>query len=150
MTFMKATPSGLVPLEEQELADYEAMLAEQEARKIPDLIDAIKNRIKSKVDAKIDSLKNGYSEREIQSWPVQLKEAEALLVDPSAPTPFLSNAKRDSETVEEYAAKVRANNAAWSSYAGQVVNWRAEMEDALDFCVTDADYETLLETINNA
>lgn len=79
-------------------------------------------------DEKLKSLQAGYPEREVLTWDAQSKEAEAYLKDNTTPTPFISAALNADETVEQYATLISTNNAAWSTYAGSIVQLRRKYE----------------------
>jgi len=93
----------------------------------------------SKCDEKLKSLQEGYPEREVLTWDAQSKEAEAYLKDNSTPTPFISAALNADETVHQYATLISTNNAAWSAYAGGIVQLRRNYESK----IADTDNESL-------
>ncbi|MCY1542893.1 hypothetical protein D9M68_786690 [compost metagenome] len=83
------------------------------------------------------ALKGQYPESERESWPIQLKEAEVLLVNPQASTPFLGllAAERGfGETVSELAAKVRAKNEAYGVLSATLTAKRHRLERQILTC----------------
>lgn len=103
------------------------------------------SKMKNLCDNKLSQLASDYPEREAQTWPVQLEEAKSYLADSASPTPFISAALNDGETVEQYANLIVANNAAWSDYAGSIVKMRRDFEAAIN---SAQNIEDLMAIIN--
>jgi len=69
---------------------------------------------------------------EVDSWPVQVREAEALALDPQAPTPLLAQiAAARGLTVALLAERVREKTALTSLASGAVIGRRQALEDAV-------------------
>lgn len=141
MTFMKATPSGLVPLEGQELADYEEMLAEKEARRIPDAKVSARTRLKTERDEIIDQPINNVqvasiSDREnIQGY--LLYETEEPIEWVMADNTFQLLMKSDLQVIQN--TYIMRKKLAYEAYANacralEVATTQAEM-DAIEVTV---------------
>lgn len=104
------------------------LIAMRDARKANAVVDT---------DKQLAALAAGYPEREISSWPQQIKEAEALSLNPEAETPLLSAmvAARDI-TREILASRILRNAAAYSEGAGQILGIRHHIDDLLDAATT--------------
>ena len=100
-------------------------------------------------DADLKKLATGYPEREAQTWPVQLEEANRYLADNTSPTPFISAALKQGETVEQYANLIVNNNAAWSDYAGKVVLKRRTFEHRINTATTVQELDQIVSEIND-
>lgn len=100
-----------------------------------------------KCDQMLAQLAAEYPAREVDTWAVQLKEAEAYMLNPSAPTPFIDAAKKDSESKNSYASLIIANNAAYSAYAGNIVKIRRDFESAIANALNKAQFEPVLAQI---
>jgi hypothetical protein len=88
-------------------------------------------------DKELAQLAETYPSGEISSWPQQVKEAEALTIDPNTATPLLSTiAVARGLTVADLAGRVLAKAAAYSEAAGQIIGKRQALEDALDIATT--------------
>lgn len=107
-------------VEDKTLEEIETELNQAKSNKLSQLHQSCDNDLKQ--------LATGYPERETQTWSIQLEEAKAYLTDNTTPTPFISAALRQGETVGQYAQLIVANNAAWSDYAGKVVLKRRTYE----------------------
>lgn len=91
-------------------------------------------------DQRLAALAAGYPEREIASWPQQIKESEALEADPEAPAPLLSMmATTRGISVTELASRVRNNAAGYSAAAGQILGARHKLDDLLEAAQTPED-----------
>jgi len=93
--------------------------------------------INAACDAAVAKLAASYPEREIQSWPQQVKEAEALAGDADAPAPLLAAiADTRGLPVTELAARVLSKMAAYAHASGALIGRRQAAEDALDTAET--------------
>jgi hypothetical protein len=96
--------------------------------------------INASCDAAVAALAAAYPEREIQSWPQQVKEAEALAADPQAAAPLLTAiAEARSLPVPELAARVLAKMAAYAAASGALIGRRQAAEDLIDAAETPED-----------
>lgn len=86
--------------------------------------------INAACDAAVFALTATYPQAEIQSWPQQVKEAEAY---PNAPTPLLESiALQRGLGVDELVQRVRAKVQAFSVGSGHYIGQRQALEDAID------------------
>ena len=86
------------------------------------------------------ALAASYPEREIQSWPQQVKEAEALAADPQAAAPLLTAiAEARSLPVVELASRVLGKMNAYSGASGALIGRRQAAEDLIDVAATPED-----------
>jgi hypothetical protein len=83
-------------------------------------------------DQLLAELSASYPEREVASWPQQVKEAEALQADETAATPLLDTlaAARGIERAD-LAARVRAKAGAYALASGAIIGARQRIEDLL-------------------
>ena len=98
---------------------------------------------------KLEALAARYPEREAATWPIQIEEAKAYLLDNTAEIPFLTAAVPSDMTLIEYAELVKTNNAAWSTIAGSIVKMRIEAETAIGQTTTEAEVEAVIEGISH-
>ena len=74
-----------------------------------------------------------YPAGEVSSWGQQIAEAEALVLDPSAPAPLLlAIAEARGIAVADLAARVRAKWSAYAAASGEIIGRRQALEDAID------------------
>lgn len=91
-------------------------------------------------NAAVASLAASYPEREIQSWPQQVKEAEALAANPQAAAPLLTAiAGARSLPVEDLASRVLAKMAAYAAASGALIGRRQAAEDRIDLAASSED-----------
>jgi hypothetical protein len=113
-------------------AGIEAKLAAAKAAKLAE--------INASCDSAVASLAASYPEREIQSWPQQVKEAEALAADPQAPAPLLTAiAEARSLPVVELASRVLGKMNAYAGASGALIGRRQAAEDLIDVAATPED-----------
>jgi hypothetical protein len=80
----------------------------------------------------VAALAASYPEREIQSWPQQVKEAEALAADPQAAAPLLTAiAEARSLPVVELASRVLGKMNAYAAASGALIGQRQAAEDLI-------------------
>lgn len=93
--------------------------------------------INADADALVDELAATYPEREIQSWPQQVKEAEALALSPTADAPLLSAlaAARGVDRAD-LAARVLAKASAYAAASGAIIGARQRLEGLLSAAET--------------
>lgn len=83
------------------------------------------------------AVKTSYPQGEVESWPQQVKEAEAVASDPQATTPLLSAiATYRGLDVAELAARVNAKADAFSQASGTIIGKRQALEDAISVATT--------------
>lgn len=111
------------------------------------------------VATRLAHLKNGYSEREMQTWLPQVVQASLHKSDPTAAVPFLSAGKlkngtvsvggRDiivpTETETEYAEAILAKYSAYSVEAGDTIGFRRKWEFVFEACATTEEVAQALE-----
>lgn len=118
-------------------ADDAAKLAAAKAAKLTE-INAV-------CDAAVAALAASYPEREIQSWPQQVKEAEALAADPQAPAPLLTAiADARSLPVVELASRVLGKMNAYAGASGSLIGRRQAAEDLIDLAATPEDVASIV------
>lgn len=88
-----------------------------------------------------------YPEREISTWEIQIREANAYSVDNTVSTPFINSAKHEEETVAEYASIILGNELAYAQAAGSIVNTRRSLERELEQATTVDELELLLSKL---
>lgn len=93
--------------------------------------------INADADALVGELAATYPEREIQSWPQQVKEAEALALSPTADAPLLSAlaAARGVDRAD-LASRVLAKASAYAAASGAIIGARQRLEDLLSAAET--------------
>ena len=96
-------------------------------------------------NAAVASLAASYPEREIQSWPQQVKEAEALAADPQAPAPLLTAiADARSLPVVELASRVLGKMNAYAAASGSLIGRRQAAEDLIDLAASPEDVASIV------
>lgn len=93
-------------------------------------------------NAELDAFSSTYPAGEVQSWPQQVKEAEALAVDPAAPAPLLAAiAAERGITVADLASRVHVKMDAYAQLSGTLIGRRQAAEDQIDAATTLAELE---------
>lgn len=88
----------------------------------------------------VAALAASYPEREIQSWPQQVKEAEALTASPQASTPLLTAiAEARSLSAAEMASRVLGKMHAYATASGHLIGRRQAAEDLIDLAASPED-----------
>lgn len=110
----------------------------------PALLEAAKaaKRLEINVacDVAVAALAVSYPEREIQSWPQQVKEAEALAASATAPAPLLTAiAAARALPVTALAARVIAKMDGYAAVSGALIGRRQAAEDLIYLAVTPQD-----------
>lgn len=81
-----------------------------------------KNLVRVEAGRRLELLARPYVAAERETWPTQMKEAEALSVNPAASAPLLSRrAAARSMAVADYAANVLAKEALFSAASGDIL-----------------------------
>lgn len=84
-------------------------------------------------DAKLKELAKAYPDGEVQSWPTQVAEAEAMKLDATAATPLLSAvAAARGVPLDVLAERVLAKANAYAAGSGAIIGHRQALEDRLD------------------
>lgn len=140
--FVAVTPSGDIP-EVPACDSNDAVLIgtlELSADEAEQLKQAKTERLElitAECDKVLSVTKTSYPQGEVESWPQQVKEAEALAVDPQTETPLLSAiATYRGLEVTELAARVKAKSDAFSQISGTIIGKRQALEDALSAATT--------------
>lgn len=120
--------------------DYPAAESEAlKAAKLRKLAD-----INALCNAELDAFSRSYPAGEVQSWPQQVKEAEALAVDPAAAVPLLTAiAEQRGITVADLAIRVHAKMDAYAQLSGALIGRRQAAEDQIDAAGTLEDLEAI-------
>ena len=103
--------------------------------------------LRASCDKDFQVLSQGYPERETSTWAFQLEESRQYLKDSTYPTPFISAALREGESIEDYANLIVANNDAWSVYAGSIVNKRREYTARIQGATTRDEVKAIVEEL---
>ena len=94
--------------------------------------------------AAVASLAASYPEREIQSWPQQVKEAEALTNNAEAATPLLAAiADARGLPVAELASRVLGKMNAYAAASGSLIGRRQAAEDLIDLAASPEDVASI-------
>lgn len=90
-------------------------------------------RVNSQYAQRMNEVALPYPQYERESWPIQLQEAQALAVDPTASTPWIDAcaAQRGLEC-SELAQRILAKDAAYRFISGQLTGARQAHEDAIN------------------
>lgn len=143
--FVAVTPRGEaeeIPACDPASVTYlgEVELDAGDAARLKAVKDAKRAEINAACESAVSALAAAYPEREIQSWPQQVKEAEALAADPQAMAPLLAAiAEARSLPVVELASRVRAKMAAYAAASGALIGRRQAIEDLIDVADTAED-----------
>lgn len=135
-----------IPACAPELAEYLGSMDYLAAE--ADLLRDAKQRklaeINALCDAELDAFSRTYPVGEVQSWPQQVKEAEALAVDPAAPAPLLvAIAAERGITLEDLASRVHIKMAAYAQLSGALIGRRQAAEDQIEAASTLAELEAV-------
>ena len=103
----------------------------------PPTIEQLKSELQSRVNAQYTQRMNAvalpYPQYERESWPIQLQEAQALVADPTAATPWIDAcaAQRGLEC-SELAQRILTKDAAYRFISGRLTGARQAHEDAIE------------------
>lgn len=96
--------------------------------------------INGQCDTALAELAASYPEGEIKSWPQQVKEADALAVDPDASAPLLEAiAAERGITVQDLADRVHTKMNAYALHSGALIGRRQAAEDQIEAAATLAE-----------
>lgn len=112
-------------------------------------LEAVKAAKRAEINAACDiavaSLAASYPEREVQSWPQQVKEAEALASDPQAQAPLLAAiAEARSLPLAELASRVLGKMNAYAAASGALIGRRQAAEDLIDLASSAEDVASVV------
>ena len=140
--FVSVTPSGGIP-EIPACDSRDALLMEElglPADETAQLEAAKKERlelINSECDKALLAIKSSYPDGEVESWPQQVKEAEAFVADQQVPVPLLEAiATSRGLAVTDLAARVLAKAGAYAAISGSIIGKRQALEDVLAMAAT--------------
>lgn len=106
---------------------------------------AKRQEINEACNAAVTALASSYPEREIQSWPQQVKEAEALAADPQTAAPLLTAiAEARSLPVVELASRVLGKMKAYAGASGALIGRRQAAEDLIDLAASPEDVASIV------
>lgn len=90
-------------------------------------------RVNSQYAQRMNEVALPYPQYERESWPIQLQEAQALAVDPTASTPWIDAcaAQRGLEC-SELAQRILTKDSAYRFISGQLTGARQAHEDAIE------------------
>lgn len=89
--------------------------------------------INAACDAAVFSLTASYPAAETQSWPQQVKEADAYTLNPATPIPLLQSiADQRGLDVAELAGRVHSKGHVYAIASGLLIGKRQALEDAID------------------
>ena len=111
-------------------------------------LEAVKAAKRTEINAACDiavaSLAASYPEREVQSWPQQVKEAEAMAADPQAQAPLLAAiAEARSLPLAELASRVLGKMNAYAAASGALIGRRQAAEDLIDLASSPEDVASI-------
>ncbi|MCW5319623.1 hypothetical protein D5039_00035 [Verminephrobacter aporrectodeae subsp. tuberculatae] len=113
--------------------------ADDKAR-LKTLKDAKRAEINAACEATIAAMVAAYPEHEVQSWPQQVKEAEALAANKKAVVPLLASiAEARSIPVDKLASVVLAKMGAFAAMSGERIGRRHALEKMIDDAVFEED-----------
>lgn len=116
---------------------------------IPKSKQEVLDEINSAYQAEFAALEQSYPRAEIDSWLVQLREADAWEANPEAETPWLTaalaerNADGGTETMAEFVTKIRAKNAQYSALSGALSGKRQRLEKLIQAAKTPEELATV-------
>lgn len=100
--------------------------------------------INTECDKAVFALTATYPQAEIQSWPQQVKEADAYAADPQAAVPLLESiAVQRGLSVAELVQRVHAKVQAYAVASGYLIGKRQAYEDAIDAAQTLQEVEAV-------
>lgn len=128
------------------------VLADRESGEQQDMLEAealrhdLRTALNAEYERRMQTIAAGYPPSERESWPVQTSEAYALLVDSTAPTPWIDAAAsaRGLDSVE-LAQRIVAKDAQYRVISGTLSGIRQRIEDQIDAAGDD---QAALQAIN--
>ena len=100
--------------------------------------DQLRTALTAEYERRMQAIAAGYPPSERESWPVQTSEAYALLVDATAPTPWIDAAAsaRGLDRLE-LAQRIVAKDAQYRIVSGTLSGVRQRIEDQIDAAGSD-------------
>ena len=90
-------------------------------------------RVNSQYTQRMNAVALPYPQYERESWPIQLQEAQALVADPAAATPWIDAcAGQRGLECRELAQRILAKDSAYRFISGQLTGARQAHEDAIN------------------
>ena len=101
--------------------------------------DELRAALTAEYERRMQAIAAGYPPSERESWPVQTSEANALLADPEASTPWIDAAAtaRNIDRIE-LANRIVAKDGMYRVISGTLSGVRQRIEDAIDAAAGDA------------
>lgn len=108
-----------------------------------------RNEINNAADEALSYIINLYPTSEVNSWPVQIEEANAWTADNDAATPFLDGllARRPTKTKTVLAQTIIANSDEYKVVSADIFGQRQELDDAVDDATTIAEVQAITVVI---
>lgn len=101
-------------------------------------------QINAAARAALSRLVSDLPRNEVDSWPQQVKEAEALAGDEAAPVPLLTQiAAERGLSVSDLAARVLVKAAIYADASGQIIGRRQALESAIEAATTIEQLEAI-------
>lgn len=100
-------------------------------------------------DAALAAIITQYPRAEIDSWQIQLDEANAYTADSNASTPFIDGlvARRPGVDKTTLVSRILANAAAWTALSSDVFGQRQALDDQVTAATTVAEVEAIVVDI---
>ena len=101
--------------------------------------DQLRTALTAEYERRMQAIAAGYPPSERESWPVQTSEAQAMLADANASTPWIDAAvtARNIDRIE-LANRIVAKDAMYRVFSGTLSGVRQRIEDAIDAAAGDA------------
>lgn len=132
IAFVHRLPEGSVQLSEAEAQSRLAALN-------PVTAATLLGALAAEYEARMQVIAAAYPPSERESWPVQMQEAQALLADSQATTPWIdAAAQARGLTRHELATRIAAKNDAYRLVSGTLTGIRQAIEDQITAAGTDA------------
>lgn len=104
------------------------------------LIEQKASEIRSRYAVIMESIVMPYSDKERETWPTQLKEADLWLHDPESDIPLITSmATARGISVEELVSKIKENEAAYRVAIGTILGNQQRELDLLDSLYSSVD-----------
>lgn len=116
---------------------------------VDDAARSKRREINAAADAALASITTQYPRAEIDSWQIQLAEANAYTADQAASTPFIDGlvARRQGVDKPTLVSRILANAAAWSGLSSDVFGQRQALDDLVDAAATVEAVEAIVVSI---
>lgn len=108
----------------------------------PRLRDWKASQIRSEGDSRLQALAHPYEDSEQKTWPIQMAEAEAWLINPASPTPMLTQiANNRGITLTSLVGRVMENVVLFRSTSGAILG---QQQALLDRVYIEEDFSAFL------